>query len=309
VAASEQQGPHTPRGDGPEPSTWKSILPIGFAAGIVLILVGVVLNWIVFGIGVALAVVFGFLWIWDARGQRRPAAPAVELEPGEEGEEEPERFGRDVFLERTTLGLGALIGVAVTVPVVGFAVAPTFIDQSDEEINIGPLTNFPEGEWRVTHFRSKEREGPVSNRTAYIRNNGIANEVPSFTILSNRCVHLGCPTQPAGATDTDASETIRIPDTFPVTLIPTEPSGFVCPCHGGAYDLEGNRVAGPPVRALDRYNYSIIDGNVVLGDRYSVGKVVGTGADAQIEAYTRFDPGQHVDGPTDWLYPASPQGI
>ena len=83
----------------------------------------------------------------------------------------------------------------------------------------------------------------------------------------------------------------------------------MCPCHGGAYDTEGNRVAGPPVRALDRFNYSIINGNVVLGDRYSVGKVVGTGADAVMEAYTRFDPGEHVDGPTDWMYPASPQGI
>ena len=93
MAASEQQGAHTPRGDGPEPSTWKGILPIGFAAGIVLILVGVVLNWIVFGIGCALAVVFGFLWIWDARHERGQAVPAVDAEPGEEGDEPSERFG------------------------------------------------------------------------------------------------------------------------------------------------------------------------------------------------------------------------
>ena len=60
-------------------------------------------------------------------------------------------------------------------------------------------------------------------------------------------------------------------------LTPTQPSGFGCPCHGGAYDTEGNRVAGPPVRALDRYEYSIIDGNLVLGQPYSVGEVDGDG--------------------------------
>ena len=32
-----------------------------------------------------------------------------------------------------------------------------------------------------------------------------------------------------------------------------QPAGFGCPCHGGAYDTEGNRTAGPPVRSLDRF--------------------------------------------------------
>ena len=63
------------------------------------------------------------------------------------------------------------------------------------------------------------------------------------------------------------------------------------------------------MRALDRYLYSIVDGNIVLGERFCVGKVEGTGAEARIESYTRFDPGEHVDGREAWLYPASPQGI
>jgi menaquinol-cytochrome c reductase iron-sulfur subunit len=233
----------------------------------------------------------------------------VEDEPEVE-EVEPERYPRNVFLERTTLGLGAVIGAAVTVPVVGFAVAPTFIGQGDEDIDLGPMENFPQGEWRVAQFTSIERQGDVSRRTAYIRNNGLTGDgLPSFTIVSNRCVHLGCPTQPGGRTDTESAQDVEIEGKPPVTLIPTNPSNFSCPCHGGSYDLEGNRVAGPPVRALDRYTYSIKDGNIVLGERFSVGAVEGTGAEARIRSYTRFDPGQHVDGPTAWMYPASPQGI
>ena len=58
-----------------------------------------------------------------------------------------------------------------------------------------------------------------------------------------------------------------------VRLIPTLPAGFGCPCHGGQYDTEGNRTAGPPVRALDRYEFLIKNGNLLLGTTYSVGKV------------------------------------
>ena len=47
-----------------------------------------------------------------------------------------------------------------------------------------------------------------------------------------------------------------------VPKIPVNPSGFGCPCHGGQYDTEGNRTAGPPVRALDRYSFSIVNGHL-----------------------------------------------
>ena len=143
----------------------------------------------------------------------------------------------------------------------------------------------------------------VSRRTAFVRNNGLKDQVPSFTIISNRCVHLGCPTQPQGPPgelrDIETSQT-------PVTLSATTPSGFGCPCHGGAYDVEGNRTAGPPVRALDRYEYSIRNGNVWLETPYSVASVEGTSAEARIRKYRAADPGVHVDGPEQYLYPYAP---
>ena len=98
-----------------------------------------------------------------------------------------------------------------------------------------------------------------------------------------------------------------LPRRGPITITPVASvSGFQCPCHGGAYDAEGNRVAGPPVRALDRYQFLIRNGHLVLGKRYSVGHVTGTGAQAKIYAYKRFDPGQHVDGIEQILWPLPP---
>ena len=87
-----------------------------------------------------------------------------------------------------------------------------------------------------------------------------------------------------------------------MTLIPTVSiAGFGCPCHGGQYDTEGNRTAGPPVRALDRYSFSIRNGNLLIGQAFAVAKVEGTGAQAKIYNQTFAFPGEHVDGPESWL--------
>ncbi len=288
----------------PSPTIW----PFAFAGGVALLLVGLIINWILAAIGAVLLLVFGFLWIREATSEvRRPpaaappaAAPVSELAVAEE-EEEPERYPRSVFLEMSTLGVGALIGGIVTLPALGFMVAPAFVGQEHDEVDLGPLANFPKDQFVITTFNSKKDEGSVGRRTAFIRNNGLKNDVPSFTIISNRCAHLGCPTQPQGlpgkAKDVKGSSGT-------VTIIPVASvSGFQCPCHGGAYDDEGNRTAGPPVRALDRYEFLVREGNLVLGKPYSVGKVIGKSADAKIEAYRVADPGQHVDGPEQYFYP------
>ena len=290
----------------PSPTIW----PFAFAGGVALLLVGLIINWVLAAIGAVLVLVFGFLWIREATSEvRRPPAaapptapPVSELAVAEEEEQkEPERYPRSVFLEMSTLGVGGLIGAIVTLPALGFMVAPAFVGQEHDEVDLGPLANFPQDQFVITTFNSKKDEGSVGRRTAFIRNNGLKNEVPSFTIISNRCAHLGCPTQPQGLPG-KAKEVKSSSGT--VTIIPVASvSGFQCPCHGGAYDDEGNRTAGPPVRALDRYEFLVREGNLVLGKPYSVGKVIGKSADAKIEAYRVADPGQHVDGPEKLLYP------
>jgi Rieske Fe-S protein len=289
----------------PSPTIW----PFAFAGGVALLLVGLIISWVLAAIGAAIALVFAFLWIREATREvrRRPveapsAEPASELAVEEEEEEEPERYPRSVFLEMSTLGVGALIGGIVTLPALGFMIAPAFVDnQGFDEVDLGPLENFPESQFVIATFFSKADEGSVGRRTAFVRNNGTQNQVPSFTIISNRCAHLGCPTQPQGLPGTAKKITAGERE---VTITPVASvSGFQCPCHGGAYDSEGNRTAGPPVRALDRYQYLVRDGNLVLAAPYSVGKVTGEGAKARIEAYKLADPGQHVDGPEQILYP------
>jgi Rieske Fe-S protein len=286
----------------PSPSLW----PIGFAVGIACVLTGIVVSTVVAIVGAVIALVFGFLWIRDVTRPVRTPADPIEPERREERaviepvDDEPATYPRSTFLSAATLGLGGVIGGLITVPVLGFAVLPSFTNQSEREVELGPIDAFPEGEFVIATYLGDPEVGEVTRRTMFIRNNGIEDGVPSFTTLYSRCAHLGCPVQPNGLIDEERKQTVGKQN---VELTPVLVTGFGCPCHGAQYDTEGNRVAGPPVRALDRAEFSIRNGVLYLGRFYSVASVEGAGARARIQKYGRQVPGVHVDGPSAWLYP------
>ena len=288
----------------PAPSLW----PIGFAIGVACILVGLVVSIPALIVGVILAIIFGGLWVRDLVA---PAAPSLAPAPTPRHEQITEAdldapVDRGTFLSLATIGIGGLIGAGVTLPVLGFGVLPSFMGDGVEtkDVNLGPITNFPEGQYVIATYLENPDQGEVSRRTAFIRNNGRTDDdVPSFTAIFSRCVHLGCPVQPNGPIDEDAKKEVN-----GVELRPVLAASFGCPCHGGLYDSEGNRSAGPPVRSLDRYEFSIRNGDLVLGRLFSVGDVEGTGAKARISKYYKAYPGVHVDGIEKWLYPIPTPG-
>jgi Rieske Fe-S protein len=302
----------------PAPSLW----PIGFAIGIVVALVGLIVNPLIsVFIGVPIALIFGFLWARDATAELRGEPIVVEPERREATEvivahTEPAGVTRSRFLEGATLGLGGVIGGLITVPVAGFALLPAFLDQKGTRVDLGPISMFEQGQWYITTFVSDPEQGAVSRRTAFIRNNGSvavgAKQEPSFTIISNHCVHLGCPVQANGPADQYIGKKIVHETTKngPVIMDPVIPAGYGCPCHGGQYDPEGNRTAGPPVRALDRYDFEIdaTSGTprLILLGTYSVSHVEGTAQNAKIYRYKEAGPGEHIDGPEQLLYPLQP---
>ena len=63
-----------------------------------------------------------------------------------------------------------------------------------------------------------------------------------FIALSRVCTHLGC-----------------LVNYYP------EKQLFICPCHAGVYDLEGNVVSGPPPRPLPKYSVRVVGTNLVIG--------------------------------------------
>jgi nitrite reductase/ring-hydroxylating ferredoxin subunit len=70
-----------------------------------------------------------------------------------------------------------------------------------------------------------------------------------LNILSNSCAHLGCPVR-----------------WFP------EKHEFLCPCHGGLYDINGGYVGGPPPRGMYNYTQAEIreDGTLYIKHGYDI---------------------------------------
>jgi len=284
-----------------------TVWPLGLAVGVAVLLVGLVVDpTVIAPLGGAIAAVFGSLWL---RSLARPPRPRrAEAKPDaaqlERRWPETERVSRDRFLKRATIGLGGVIAAAVALPAAGLAILPSLEAPRRRGVDLGPITEFPQDAYVIATFLTDPAAGEVSRRSAYIRNNGLLGNVPSFTIMSSRCTHVGCPTQPLGLV---LPARVHQPAGSPVGLATTEAvSGFSCPCHGSAFDDEGNRTAGPAPRALDRYQFSIRNGHLVLGRLYSVSHVDGAGAGARIHAYSLLQAGQPATGIESLLYPLQP---
>lgn len=70
-----------------------------------------------------------------------------------------------------------------------------------------------------------------------------------LNILSNSCAHLGCP----------------------VRWFPDEQL-YLCPCHGGLYDINGGWVGGPPPRGMYRYTDAEVreNGKLYVRHKYDI---------------------------------------
>ena len=124
--------------------------------------------------------------------------------------------------------------------------------------------------------------GEAGKTTAYVRQHNDAIDTDPYDrntpyiAISTRCAHLGCPVRWV-----DAAER------------------FICPCHGGVYNLLGVPVGGPPVRPLDRFYTRVnSEGQVELGPRFSV--------NSELRRFSPRDPGEPLDGIGQYLYPSRP---
>jgi menaquinol-cytochrome c reductase iron-sulfur subunit len=204
------------------------------------------------------------------------------LDRGIPGAFEGETITRRRFMTGSAHTAGAVAAAAFTLPALAFAIGPIFKQEPHTWEDIGPVEDFSPNNYVPVVVTITPGVGEIGKTTAYVRqhNPAIDTDRPDrstpYIAISTRCAHVGCPVRWV-----DAAER------------------FVCPCHGGVYDLLGRRVSGPPVRPLDRFPTRVVAGRVQLyTGRFSVNE--------QLRRFSPRDPGEPLDGIGQYLYPSRP---
>ncbi len=247
---------------------------------------------------------------------------------------------RTRFLSNAAIAGGGVLTAAIMVPVVGFAISSPLHSEDYRWVTIGPASEFlknpppyatPVPSTRIGEVTSLAVSGPDpdADRRAFVvyglkdpaaRPTPGQGEDPAayearfsvwasrlgaddFDLIAiwNRCAHLGCP----------------------VAYSPGS-AGYVCPCHGGAYDGRGMVTGGPPPRPLDRLDIKIVDtGKTYTPEQIAKGEdrvplAVAAGSsnprlqvlvgkpysiDQEQRPFPLAGPGQPVSGTLSHLYP------
>ncbi len=184
---------------------------------------------------------------------------------------------RGQFLTLSSVGLGAMIGAVIGVPSAAYVLAPLTDEVKFEPVMLGNLDKFPDEGGSFKPVAATYVEDPKNPNTsaglAWVHNTGKSSDDwlspdARFIVFSNRCMHLGCP-------------------------VVASLNGFGCPCHGGQYNQEGQRIAGPPIRPLDRFQWEVRHGSELwITQRWSVDFVNG-----KLTYYPVKMPGQPVNVP------------
>jgi Rieske Fe-S protein len=203
------------------------------------------------------------------------------LDHGIPGAFEGETITRRRFMTGTAHGAGAVAASAFALPALAFAIGPVFKTNAAHWEVVGTVDEFSDNNYIPVVLTVQPGLGEVGKTTVYIRKKNPEIDTDPYDkntpyiAISSRCAHVGCPVRWV-----DASER------------------FICPCHGGVYDLLGRRVGGPPVRPLDRFYTRVNGEDVEVGPRFSV--------NSQLRHFSPRLPGEPLDGIGQYLYPSTP---
>jgi Rieske Fe-S protein len=151
------------------------------------------------------------------------------------------------FLEICTAAVVAIIGACLAVPALAYVLAPVRRwagkkGAGGDFQDVGAVAQLPLDQWQLVSLQLARRDGweEVRGRHGvWVRR----SKDPSgrLEVLSPICPHLGCPLN----WHPDHAE-------------------FVCPCHGGTFNAQGQHVSGPPPRSMDPLDYRVENGRLLI---------------------------------------------
>jgi menaquinol-cytochrome c reductase iron-sulfur subunit len=143
---------------------------------------------------------------------------------------------RRKLLELLVIGGGLLTAGIVALPAVATLLFPVLARRREEVWRpVGPVEAFP-----LDEVREAAVEVPRDDWARSLRAKGVYVWRPGaeeFVVFSRDCTDLACPVRWDPGSEC-----------------------YFCPCHGGIFARNGDRMAGPPPRPLYRYANRIRDG-------------------------------------------------
>ncbi len=165
-------------------------------------------------------------------------------------------LSRRSFVVRALGVIGGAIAAVLGIPVIGFASAPGWQARTPVPLlptsivptlrssaltSVGKLADFEVGVPKYVKVDRPVVDGWVEEN-APVGVHVVRTSETDVAVFDPHCTHLGCP-----------------------LAWSTGSKSFVCPCHGGSFNRDGEVIAGPPPRPMIRYETRIQDGEVVIG--------------------------------------------
>ena len=147
---------------------------------------------------------------------------------------------RRKFLARLVQLFSTLIAAAFAAPVFSFIRATFQSGSNRTSFPIGNINRLQEEVTKISFTRRLRDGWMVRTIEEYVW----VRKKPdgSVCVFEPHCTHLGC----AYNWDSKSQQ-------------------FLCPCHGGKFDKDGNRTDGPPPRDLDRFEVNLHDDEIRIG--------------------------------------------
>lgn len=156
---------------------------------------------------------------------------------------EPRRLSRRQFGLLGTQAAGAAVTVLLGIPILGFILSPLFRRQPTYWQKVGDISDVPDEQPTkfVVSFPQGAWSSSNTNAAVYVVKTG-----NGYRIFSNVCTHMQCP--------------VRWEDRL---------RQFLCPCHGGLYDITGKNIGGPPPKPLPEYVHRIDGTTLYIENRFT----------------------------------------
>ena len=142
---------------------------------------------------------------------------------------------------RSFIKTAALTGVAALVtgvPLASYVISPSLNKGTGRWIDFGPLEDLEPGRVEMLSYEFMVKDGwLVLPQRGFVW----AKTEPGgeLRVFSSTCTHLACN-----------------------VIWREEDEVFVCPCHSGRFDANGQNIAGPPTKPLAVLEHKVDDGNL-----------------------------------------------